>query len=173
MTELPGGAVDDVVKWLKTLLPNRPGSSTPITAWDAFGKLIKAMRVLILELAVKVQNHEQRLRALEGVDPDPDEPPYAPRTHNTTSRADARFCMDSKWGVRPTRVSSGAQGFVDEQGVEYDEAGRDLGGRSAHNVPELKGADSMDGAEPCDPYVGPTGVSIGGDAGYPAGSFIR
>ena len=43
--------------------------------------------------------------------------------------------------------------FIDRQGVSYAENGLDLGGRSKNIVPGLKGADSMDGLEPCDPYV--------------------
>jgi hypothetical protein len=104
--------------------------------------------------------------------PEPEPPPanrgFAPRTHNSTSRADARFCMKSEFGVVPH-----AGGFIDQMGITYDEGGRDLGGRSKRIVPELKGADSMDGLEPCDEYVGPTGKRIGGAAGYPAESFLQ
>jgi hypothetical protein len=78
----------------------------------------------------------------------PPEKRYAPRTYNSTSRADARFCMAPEYGV----VRSGA-GYVDEMGATYDENGLDLGGRSKTIVPGLKGADSMDGREPCDPYT--------------------
>ena len=101
--------------------------------------------------------------------PPPTTPGYAPRAYNTgTNLSDARFCMDSRWGV----VRDGA-GFRDAMGVTYDEGGRDLGGRSKLSVPELKPANEMDGRDPCDPYVGPTGRTIGGAAGYPAGSFLR
>lgn len=104
--------------------------------------------------------------------PPPAPPPasrYAPRAYNTgTNLSDARFCMDSRWGV----VRDGA-GFRDAMGVAYDEGGRDLGGRTKTIVPELKPANEMDSRDVCDPYVGPTGVAIGGDAGYPPGSFQR
>jgi hypothetical protein len=83
--------------------------------------------------------------------PDPEPEPtkkYAPRSYNSTDRADARFCMSQEYGV----VRQGS-GYVDQMGVSYDEAGKDLGGRSKDIVPGLKGADSMDGAEPCDPYT--------------------
>ena len=123
----------------------------------------------------------QNLDAIIAMDPQPEPEPepepeptptgYAPRTHNSTGRADARFCMDSKYGV----VRDGA-GYIDAKGVRYDENGLDLGGRTnnaTNPIPELKGADSMDGLEPCDPYVGPTGRMIGGAAGYPARSFER
>lgn len=103
-----------------------------------------------------------------GTPPPPPPPPnnYAPRAYNSTPSADARFCMDAKYGT----VRDGA-GYRDAMAVQYDESGRDLGGRSKTIVPELKGANSMDGREPCDEYVGPTGRTIGGEAGYPAASF--
>lgn len=106
----------------------------------------------------------------ESEPPPPPPPPilYAPRAYNSTPSADARFCMDASYGV----VRDGA-GYIDRMGIRYDEAGRDLGGRTTTVVPELKGANSMDGKEPCDEYVGPTGVLIGGVAGYPAASFQR
>lgn len=122
----------------------------------------------------------ERLAALEagspapppdpGPEPEPTPTPggYAPRAYNSTDRADARFCMKAEFGV-----SRSGAGFVDARGVQYDEAGRDLGGRTKTIVAELKGADSMDGREPCDQYVGPTGRTIGGSAGYPAASFER
>ena len=101
-----------------------------------------------------------------GPDPEPEPEPgrYAPRTYNTTSRADARFCMSAEYGV----VRQGA-GYVDAMGVTYDEGGRDMGGRSKDIVPGLKGADSMDGREPCDPYT------EGGRSfpPYPAESFNK
>lgn len=103
--------------------------------------------------------------------PPPPGPKYAPRAYNSTGSADARFCMGSKWGVSPS-----GNGFVDARGVRYDEAGRDLGGRTnntSNPIPELKGANSMDGREPCDVYIGPTGRTIGGAAGYPERSFER
>lgn len=58
-------------------------------------------------------------------------------------------------------------------GVTYDIDGRDLGGRTKTIVPQLKPSNEMDGRDPCDQYVGPTGATIGGSAGYPAQSFER
>lgn len=96
---------------------------------------------------------------------------YAPRSYNSTHSADARFCCSPEYGCRQV-----AGGWVDQQGIQYDESMRDRGGRSnntANPIPELKGANSMDGKEPCDPYVGPLGIPVGGAAGYPPASFNR
>lgn len=96
---------------------------------------------------------------------------YAPRAYNSTASADARFCCSSEYGC--TRIPGG---WRDAQGVTYDESMRDLGGRSNNQgnpIPELKGANSMDGKEPCDPYIGPLGTPVGGTAGYPPASFNR
>ena len=72
--------------------------------------------------------------------------------------------MKEEYGV----VRQGS-GYVDAMGATYDESGRDLGARSKDIVPGLKGADSMDGAEPCDPYT-KDGKSF---PPYPAESFNR
>lgn len=99
--------------------------------------------------------------------PPPPPPPvsaYAPRAYNSTPSADARFCMDSQYGVRPD-----GGGYIDQMGIRYDEAGRDLGGRTTTIVPGLKGANSMDGKEPCEPYTN-EGRTF---PPYPAESFER
>lgn len=121
---------------------------------------------------------EEIVASAQGPTPIPEPTPqpepegkYAPMSHHSTPSADARFCMSPVYGVK--RI---AGGFMDQKGILYDEAGRDLGGRSkrgADEMPFLKGANSMDGQEPCDPYVGPTGMLIGGEAGYPAKCFER
>lgn len=101
-------------------------------------------------------------------EPEPEPIPqnkYAPRTYNSTPSADARFCMKAEYGVKAV-----LGGFIDAMGVRYDESGRDLGGRTKNIVPELKGANSMDGREPCDPYTGPTGKAM---PPYPLASFER
>lgn len=87
--------------------------------------------------------------------PPPDDPPppppttkrLAPMTHYTTSRADARYCVNAP-GV--TRQPDGT--YLDEGGFRYDDRGLSLGGRSGKLVSVLKPADSMDGMEPCDGY---------------------
>jgi hypothetical protein len=133
-----------------------------IDTWPWPDKMERTLRILKDEHDATVTNPT----------PPPTEPPpepepglrYAPRSYNTTDRADARFCMKPEYGV----VRSGA-GYVDEMGVHYDEAGKDLGGRSKDFVPGLKGADSMDGAEPCDSYT-KDGRTF---PPYPAESFNR
>ena len=134
--------------------------------------------LLLNRMASDLTKLEDRVALLEGspLPPEPEPIPpkpqpttkYAPRAYNTTPSADARFCMSSQYGV----IRDG-NGFVDAQGVRYDESGRDLGGRTGLQVPQLKGANSMDGREPCDQYTGPMGTTIGGSAGYPAASFER
>ena len=96
--------------------------------------------------------------------PPPPEKRYAPKAYNSTSRADARFCMAAEYGVTRDGL-----GYIDEMGVRYDEGGRDLGGRSTDQVPGLKGADSMDGLEPCDSYT----KDGRGFPPYPVESFNR
>lgn len=122
----------------------------PIDQWKAYDKAERAFTIL-------VHDHDGAADPSPGPDPGPDPEPepepepeqkYAPRTYNTTDRADARFCMKPEYGVE----KQGA-GYVDAMGISYDEAGKDLGGRSKEQVAGLKGADSMDGREPCDEYT--------------------
>jgi hypothetical protein len=96
---------------------------------------------------------------------------YAPRTHNVgTSGQDPRFCMKPEFGVR---WDSSRNLFVDEMDATYNERGMLNSGRDRNRiVPELKGAESMDGLENCDPYLGPAGVWVGGEHGYPSGSYL-
>lgn len=90
-------------------------------------------------------------------------PRPAPQAYNRgSSGQDARYC-----------VNGGANG-TDAAGYRYDSGGREIDGRRTGNrVLELKPSDEMDGREPCDQYVGPTGRTIGGAAGYPPGSYER
>jgi hypothetical protein len=103
--------------------------------------------------------------------PPPPPPPtkrYAPRTHNLGGGGqDPRFCMKPEYGV----VDKGTH-YKDEMGVKYDkEHGLNTDGLRDRNrmVPGLKGADSMDGLEPCDPYSA-NGISV---PPYPPESFLR
>jgi hypothetical protein len=90
-------------------------------------------------------------------------PRPAPQAYNRgSSGQDARYCVN------------GGAGGTDAAGYRYDSGGREIDGRRTGNpVAELKPADEMDGREPCDQYVGPTGRTIGGAAGYPPGSYER
>jgi len=160
-------AFDNVAARLKEHLPYKKDTTTPITAWADQAKLLNRMAADLTAL-------ENRVDVLEGTSPEPTPEPeptpippqrYAPRTYNSHPAADARFCMKSEFGV----VRDGA-GYRDAMGVQYDEAGRDLGGRTKTIVPELKYANSMDGKEPCDPYTGPTGKVM---PPYPPTSFER
>jgi hypothetical protein len=130
-------------------VPQRGPNYDPdnIDTWPWPDKMERTMRILKDDHDAAVANPPQ-----PGPEPEPEPEPepgkYAPRTYNTTSRADARFCMKEEYGV--TRQGAG---YVDQMGATYDESGRDLGARSKDIVPGLKGADSMDGREPCDPYT--------------------
>ena len=125
---------------------------------------------------------ELGLRAHEQEAPPPPPPPppppakrYAPRTHNLGGRdQDPRFCCKPEYGV----VDHGSY-FEDEMGCTYTKEpyGTNPDGRRdrAYMVPGLKGADSMDGAEPCDPYSA-NGISVPPYPGDPiaqTGSYHR
>lgn len=116
--------------------------------------------------------------------PDPPDPPpvenkkrYAPRTHNLGGRdQDPRFCCKPEYGV----VDKGTH-YEDEMGCWYDKEHMfSIGGPGgyrdrAYMVPGLKGADSMDGMEPCDPYSA-NGISVPpypGDPYLQTGSYHR
>ena len=106
--------------------------------------------------------------------PDNTKKRYAPRTHNTTSRGNARYCMKPEYGV----VDHGSY-FEDEMGVRYSKepSGLDDSGLrdDSYIVPGLKGSDSMDGLEPCDSYTidGHTYPPYPGDPYLQTGSYHR
>lgn len=122
---------------------------------------------------------ELGLRAHKAEPPPLPPPPlvkqYAPRTHNLGGRdQDPRFCCKPEYGV----VDKGSY-YEDEMGCKYSKEPYGLsidGGRDRNfMVPGLKGADSMDGAEPCDPYSA-NGISVPPYPGDPAnqtGSYHR
>ena len=159
-----------------------PGGTRPnrdpddLSTWGAWDKLERTLLIL-------AEDHDRAvIPGPNPPDPEPEPEPeptlgYAPRAYNTAPNgADARFCMDSKWGVR--RVQSGDNApdgavFIDRHSVFYDGGGRDLGQRTKMTVPELLFADNMDDRAVCDVYRGPTGRWIGGEHGYPAASFLR
>ena len=157
----------------KTLLKKSGGkwpsidtlAGIPLDQWKAWDKMERAFTILV---------HDHDAAQSGGGTPDPPVPPdppsgkrYAPRTHNTVGAADARFCMKPEYGVK--RVTEGDGYWIDEMGVRYGENGLDLGGRSKNQVPGLKGANSMDGLEPCDPYTN-EGVTY---PPYPPGSYEK
>lgn len=116
------------------------------------------------------------IRAESPVDPPPPTGKrYAPRTHNLGGRdQDPRFCCKPEYGV----VDKGSY-FEDEMGCRYSKEpyGLSADGRRDREfiVPGLKGADSMDGAEPCDPYAA-NGISVPPYPGDPiaqTGSYHR
>lgn len=104
--------------------------------------------------------------------PPPPAKRYAPMTHHVgRDDQDPCYCMSPQYGAV---WDSGRGLFVDQMGATYDAKGRLNEGRDRNRKPSmLKGAESMDGLEPCDQYVGPTGMTIGGSAGYPPESFDR
>ena len=126
---------------------------------------------------------ELGLRAYESEQHTPPPPPppptnqrrYAPRTHNLGGRdQDPRFCCKPEYGVK----DMGAY-YEDEMGSKYSKEpyGLNVDGTRdrAYMVPGLKGADSMDGAEPCDPYEA-NGISVPpypGDPYAQTGSYHR
>ena len=84
--------------------------------------------------------------------PTPPQPRYAPRAYNLGGRdQDPRFCCRPEYGVR---LENGV--YVDEMGCTYD-TDKMLNGDGKRDrsyiVEGLKGADSMDGREPCDPVT--------------------
>lgn len=87
-------------------------------------------------------------------EPEPEPYKYAPRTHNAVGspgawRANARFCTRGL-----PRNSAGEWYEPGFPHIRYDQAERCIGGRDeTRMVPGLKGADSMDGKEPCDTYT--------------------
>lgn len=102
--------------------------------------------------------------------PPPPTARFAPMTHHIgANNQDPCFCMKPEYGV----VWDAARGlYVDQRGATYDIKGRLNSGRDRYRkLPFLKGAESMDNLEPCDQYVGPTGMLIGGSAGYPPACF--
>jgi hypothetical protein len=114
--------------------------------------------------------------------PPPPPPPakrYAPRTHNLGGHdQDPRFCMKPEYGVTIIDHPTYGRCYQDEMGCCYDiEHGLNLDGLRDRNfmVAGLKGADSMDGAEPCDPYTA-NGISVPpypGDPYAQTGSYHR
>lgn len=121
---------------------------------------------------------ELGLRAHAQEIPPPPPPPakrYAPRTHNLGGRdQDPRFCCKPEYGV----VDKGDY-YEDEMGCKYTKEpyGTNFDGLRdrAYMVPGLKGADSMDGMEPCDPYSA-NGISVPPYPGDPiaqTGSYHR
>lgn len=102
---------------------------------------------------------------------------YAPRTHNLgAADQDPRFCCKPEYGV----VDKGSY-YEDEMGCWYDKEHMwSIGGPGGYRdrnymVPGLKGAESMDGMEPCDPYSA-NGISVPpypGDPYAQTGSYHR
>jgi len=126
----------------------------------------------------------RRIHPVQTNPPPPPPPPpptkrYAPRTHNLGGRdQDPRFCMKPEYGV--TRINHPIHGdcYQDEMGCIYDiDHGLNVDGTRdrTYIVPGLKGADSMDGMEPCDPYSA-NGISVPPYPGDPiaqTGSYHR
>lgn len=122
----------------------------------------------------------RRLHPVQGTEPPPPPPPppptkrYAPRTHNLGGRdQDPRFCCKPEYGVRDM-----GDHYEDEMGCKYDKDHMlNIDGLRDRNymVPGLKGADSMDGLEPCDPYTidGVTHPPYPGDPYQQTGSYHR
>lgn len=108
--------------------------------------------------------------------PDPEPEPqkrYAPRTHNLGNRdQDPRFCCKPEYGVQRVNHPTHGDCFQDEMGACYDlDKMLNLDGLRdrAYMVPGLKGADSMDGMEPCDPYAA-NGISV---PPYPGDPYLQ
>ena len=73
--------------------------------------------------------------------------------------------------INATRNSDGS--YTDHHGLNYDDGGRQKGGRTEQYVPGLKHANSMDGAEPWDAYTH-NGTTIGPNKeSYPAACYDR
>jgi hypothetical protein len=76
--------------------------------------------------------------------PDPPKPQVAPRTYNGLPGGEpsARFCTAG--------LPRNAKGRLYDVYSEYDDDGRDLGGRTNRQVDGLPPADAMDNYGPCD-----------------------
>lgn len=110
------------------------------------------------------------------VEPPPVEPPptqkYPPRTHNAVGspgawRANARFCVQG--------LPKEGNLFVGPFGDKYDDGGRCTNGMrdESRMVAGLKGADSMDGKEPCDGYTHGGKTYGPGKDNWPADSYLK
>lgn len=104
---------------------------------------------------------------------------YAPRTHNRGGHdQDPRFCCKPEYGVKVIDDPIHGRVYQDMMGCIYDlEHMMNLDGLRDRNfiVSGLKGADSMDGMEPCDPYSA-NGISVPpypGDPIQQTGSYHR
>ncbi len=139
-----------------------------LKAWDKVHRTLKILK----------EDHDAALPSNGGGDNGGTTPPvkrYAPRTHNLGGRdQDPRFCCKPEYGV----VDKGSY-FEDEMGCTYTKEpyGTNPDGRRdrTYIVPGLKGADSMDGMEPCDPYSA-NGISVPPYPGDPiaqTGSYHR
>lgn len=153
--------------------PDNP-DAIPVDQLKAWDKVHRTLKILKEDHDASIPNPPPG----NGGDNGGEEPPpptkrYAPRTHNLGGRdQDPRFCMKPEYGV----VREG-NGYRDEMGCHYTENGmNDDGLRDrAYMVPGLKGADSMDGMEPCDPYSA-NGISVPpypGDPYAQTGSFHK
>lgn len=133
---------------------------------------------LIAQVAAELGLRAYEAESHEPPPPPPPPPPtkrYAPRTHNLGNRdQDPRFCCRPEYGV----VDKGDH-YEDEMGCKYTKEpyGTNPDGTRdrTYIVPGLKGADSMDGMEPCDPYSA-NGISVPpypGDPYLQTGSYHR
>ena len=126
----------------------RPVDQRPNTLaqWYGLEKFERTLRIL-------KDDHDAAIVTTPDPPPPPPPPPpsaprLAPMTHYKAGGADARYCVRS-----PGVTQIAPDHYRDEGGFTYSENGLCDGGRSGKYVPGLKGADSMDGREPCDGYT--------------------
>lgn len=138
-----------------------PASIARLIKLDPAGE--KAYRKLERSLTLMARDYDLR-QAGPTPNPDPDpgplpNPVIAPRTYNGLPNGEpsARFCTAG--------LPRNARGRLYDDYSEYDDDGRDLGGRTNFQVDGLKPANEMDNRSPCDFYNGLTK--------WPAGSYVR
>lgn len=145
--------IDWLIGFLKKfpLVKYRPVGDRPaaLTQWYGLEKLERTLRILKDDHDAAVVVPPTPVPPT--VPPPTDKPRLAPMTHYKTDRADARYCVHA-----PGVTQRGDGRWIDEGGHVYSDEPSGLcesGTRSGKFVSGLKGADSMDGLEPCDGYT--------------------
>lgn len=132
------------------LVKYRPMSQRPVSLeqWSWLEKIERTLRLLKDAHDAAIVESAPDPSPPPPLPPGPPPPtgPVAPRTYNEVAGGEpsARFCTAG--------LTRNANGRLHDIYSEYDDDGRDLGGRTSLHVIGLKPANEMDGRSPCDPY---------------------